>query len=118
MNNKYYFTVKSNSNIAERDRSISTNEYEVEISEDKFNFLSTKLDTNFLKKTRYYIPLDKYVAELDIYSGDLNGLYTVEVEFPTLEDAKSFTPPTWFGADVSSNISYKNSYLSTNGIPK
>ncbi len=118
MDNKYYLTVKSNSNISEEDKSISTNEYEVEISADKFKFLSAKVDTNFLKKTRYYIPLNNYMAELDIYYEDLNGLFTVEVEFPTIEQAKSFIPPAWFGQDVSSDIRYKNFHLSTNGIPK
>ena len=34
--------------------------------------------------------------ELDIFSGCYKGLILAEVEFPTIEDADSFTPPDWF----------------------
>ena len=34
------------------------------------------------------------------------------VEFPTIEDADSFTPPDWFGEDVTFSGLYQNSRLS------
>ena len=61
---------------------------------------------------RYLIPYDKYTIELDIFKGAFEGLIYAEVEFDTLEEATSFTPPSWFGTDVTESPEYTNSYLS------
>ena len=42
----------------------------------------------------------------------------VEVEFESLEEAESFTPPEWFGKDVSEDNRYKNSSLYIKGLPE
>ena len=55
----------------------------------------------------------KSYTELDVFHGKLEGLRFVEVEFPDKEASESFTPPEWFGEDVSADPSYRNSYLST-----
>ena len=53
----------------------------------------------------------KLTIELDIYKGELSGLITAEIEFPTEEEALLFTPPKWFSEDVTYAPEYKNSYL-------
>ena len=53
------------------------------------------------------------VAELDVFHKDLDGLIVVEVEFAAIDDANSFNPPEWFGADVTMDGKYHNSYLSS-----
>jgi CYTH domain-containing protein len=50
-------------------------------------------------------------AEVDVYSGRLAGLVVVEVEFPTEPDARRFTPPSWFGREVTEDRRYRNSAL-------
>ena len=36
----------------------------------------------------------------------------VEVEFESIEQANTFTPPDWFGKEVTNDHRYHNSYLS------
>ena len=57
------------------------------------------------------------MAELDVYHGELTGLVTVEVEFSSLEEAESFSPPAWFGEDITEDKRYKNKNLARNGRP-
>ena len=63
-------------------------------------------------KTRYVHPLpDGLAAEIDVYHGPLDGLVTVEVEFPDEKRRAAFAPPAWFGKDVSQERWAKNSDL-------
>ena len=103
---KYYLTKKGEGFIA---RTEDETELDPKEGEEYFK----KVISNLIEKTRYVIPLDSYVAELDIYSGIFSGLVIVEVEFETLEKAKEFVPPLWFGEDVSENIEYRNKILAT-----
>ena len=52
------------------------------------------------------------MIELDIFHGKFEGLILAEVEFPSLEEAKNFTPPEYFGEDVTFSTEYHNSTLS------
>ncbi len=106
---KYFYTVKISGNNA-----IQRNEIEFEITEEQFNSLLPKIlaNTHFIEKDRYLIPIENdLIAELDIYSNQLKGLSTVEVEFPSLEVATNFQAPEWFGIDITSDKSYKNKNL-------
>ena len=49
---------------------------------------------------------------MDVFHGSLAPLVLAEVEFPTVEEANAFVPPDWFGADVTMDGRYHNSYLS------
>ncbi|MBQ7241441.1 MAG: hypothetical protein IJS35_01490 [Firmicutes bacterium] len=70
-------------------------------------------------KRRYFYPLeDGHTAEIDIYEGELDGFRIVEVEFESLEEAEAFTPPDFFGKDVSRIDDYKNVKLALYGLPK
>lgn len=104
--NKYYLTYKGVGMLA-RD------EYNLTLNESGYNHLITKADGNIITKTRYLIPLENgLTAELDIFEGVFSGMMLVEVEFLSVEQAKSFSPPTWFGTDVTYDKKYHNSYLS------
>ena len=61
---------------------------------------------------------DGLKAEVDFYRGDLDGLCTVEVEFPSAAAAAAFAPPDWFGTDVTSDKRFKNQNLALQGRPK
>ena len=70
------------------------------------------LQGNIVEKTRYEIPLaGGIVAELDVYHGKLDGLITVETEFESEKQANAFSPPSWFGKDVTTDKRYKNKNL-------
>ena len=61
----------------------------------------------------YYEKLDDtHTIELDVFDAPFAPLYMAEVEFATLEEAENFTPPEWFGEDVTFDGSYHNSAMS------
>ena len=88
-------------------------EYNLPLTKESYDHLLKKADGNILTKTRYRIPLSKdLTAELDVFQGVFQGLYLVEVEFPDEEAADRFTPPSWFGREVTFSGEYQNSRLS------
>jgi CYTH domain-containing protein len=56
-------------------------------------------------------------AEVDVYHGKLAGLVVVEVEFPSETDAQAFTPPAWFGAEVTEDPRFRNVSLAVADEP-
>lgn len=88
-------------------------EYNLPLNAESFAHLKEKIDGRLIQKKRYLIPLaPKYTIELDIFEADLAPLMVAEVEFETEEEANSFTPPEWFGEDVTFSTRYHNSTLS------
>ena len=73
----YKFTKKEDKN---KEVNVCT-EYELPITKKAFNHLLTKIDGILIEKKRYYIPLNTLTAELDIFTGALEGLKLVEAEF-------------------------------------
>lgn len=95
-------------------------EYNLPIDQKSFEHLIRKCDGHIIRKTRYFIPLcpsSGLIAELDIFEGELEGLLLVEVEFASKKEADLFTPPFWFGEEVSEKPQYYNSHLSRFGYP-
>ena len=101
---KYILTYKGSGLMARE-------EIEANISEEGYKHLAEKIDGNLITKKRYFIPLDPYTIELDIFEGHMAGLIMAEVEFPDEEEANSFTPPAWFGEDVTNDRRYHNSNM-------
>jgi CYTH domain-containing protein len=105
-NTDYYLTYKGSGMMVRE-------EYNLPLNEHSYYHLRKKADGNIISKTRYLIPLDEELtAELDIFHGVFTGLAIVEVEFESTEEANNFTPPDWFGEDVTRDKRYHNSYLS------
>lgn len=90
-------------------------EYNLPLSLSAYEHLRTKTDGILICKKRYCIPYGPYTIELDLFEGDLAPLILAEVEFPTEEEALSFTSPDWFTEDVTHSGLYHNSYLSLHG---
>lgn len=108
-NDDYVLTYKSKGLVARE-------EYNLPLTESSYAHLKEKVDGKLIVKDRYVIPLENNLCiELDIFTGDLAGLTLAEVEFPDIETADSFTPPEWFGEDVSYSSAYHNSNLSKIG---
>jgi CYTH domain-containing protein/CHAD domain-containing protein len=68
-------------------------------------------------KIRYRIPFGEHVIELDVFAEALAGLIVAEVEFDTAEAMAAFTPPHWFGRDITDDMRYTNSSLAVEGLP-
>lgn len=104
---EYYLTYKSKGLMVRE-------EYNLPLTKEAYSHLLPKIDGKLIKKTRYLIPIEdsKLTIELDIFEGDLAPLVFAEVEFPTEEEANAFTPPEWFGEDVTYSPAYHNSVLS------
>ena len=105
-NNKHELTYKSKGLMARE-------EYNLPLDEASYQHLLTKIDGRLIRKKRYMIPLnDSLTIELDVFEDDLAPLLLAEVEFPDEASALSFTPPEWFGTDVTFSSEYHNSTLS------
>ena len=105
-NDRYELTYKSEGLMARQ-------EYNLPLTREAYEHLLTKIDGRLIQKKRYLVPLEDHLtAELDVFEGELAPLLLVEVEFPSEEEAISFTPPSWFGEDVTFSGKYHNSRLS------
>ena len=105
-NDRYELTYKSEGLMARQ-------EYNLPLTRESYAHLLTKIDGRLIRKKRYMIPLENNLtAELDVFKDELAPLILVEVEFNSEEEARSFTPPSWFGEDVTFSGKYHNSSLS------
>ena len=102
----YYLTYKSKGLMMRE-------EHNLPLTEEAYCHLREKADGRIITKERYCIPYEDHLTiELDVFAGDLAPLLLAEVEFSSEEEANSFTPPDWFGEDVTFSSKYHNSTLS------
>lgn len=107
----HILTIKTGSgrNRVEIERFLAAEEFEALWSE------ATELR---IEKRRHRIALDGgLVAELDLFGGVLAGHRIVEVEFVDDASADAFTPPGWFGREVTDDNRYTNASLAKRGWP-
>jgi CYTH domain-containing protein len=105
-------------------------EFELPLSEASFLHLKTKVEGNWIKKQRFFLPVHpdgsleppcgeaELTIELDIFDEPFAPLVYAEVEFPSEEAAAAFIPPAWFGPDVTLLPQYQNSALSLKKFKK
>ncbi len=93
-------------------------EHEVPITAELFAELWALTEGRRVEKTRHRVPVGRWVAEVDVFAGDLAGLRVVAIEFANVDDALAFEPPAWFGADVTEDPRYKNQALALSGLPE
>ncbi|MFC2164364.1 CYTH domain-containing protein [Acidobacteriota bacterium] len=110
LENAYFQTVKSGQGLKRQ-------EIEIELSESQFSLLWPLTKGKRVEKTRYDIPYNNRIIELDIYKGSLKGLVTAEVEFKSQADAEIFAPPAWMDQEVTQDDRYKNRNLAVHGLP-
>ena len=102
----YFLTYKSKGLMARE-------EYNLPLTQEAYEHLKSKADGLVISKTRYLIPeKNGLTIELDVFHKDYEGLLLAEVEFPSEEAANFYTPPAWFGRDVTFSSDYHNSTLS------
>ena len=103
-NDNYELTYKSKGLLVRE-------EYNLPLTEEAYKHLREKVDGKLITKKRYMIPYKEYMIELDVFEGALAPLKFAEVEFDSIAEAERFTPPDWFGEDVTFEAKYKNSNL-------
>ena len=101
---KGYITVKGISTGASR------SEYEYEIPTSDANEMLDKLcERPLIEKTRYRIPQDGLVWEIDEFEGDNRGLVTAEIELK--DEKQSVQLPDWIEKEVTDDPRYFNANL-------
>ena len=91
---KYYLIKKETNTTHER------MEHIIDIKAGEFNTL-VKCAVQLHRKNRYIYFYGKYKCEIDYYLDRLDGYVRVEVEFNNNEDMLNFTPPEWFGSEIT-----------------
>lgn len=110
---EYTFAVKTNITSD----GMTREEIETNITEEEYYKLLQKKEGNTIYKTRYQFLEKNYLLAIDIFSGELEGLAYLEIEFENQEEANTFVTPDWVIKDVTSDLNYKNGYLARYGIP-
>jgi adenylate cyclase len=91
-----------------RDAAEGRIEREVDLTPEQFAVLWPATEGMRLSKRRYDVAYAEFVIEIDIYTGRHEGLVVAEVEFSSVESARRFHPPSWFGEDVTGSPRYSN----------
>lgn len=107
----YYMTYKGcgGSNTA-----LSHEEYNLTLTKEAYETLRDKSDGKIITKKRVLIPYDGHTIELDLFEEPFWPLVIAEVEFESESSANAFTPPDWFGEEVTGRREYTNAYLALN----
>jgi CYTH domain-containing protein len=72
----------------------------IELTREEYDALHMATGKTVGKK-RYKLELGGRTAEFDIFTGDLEGLVTIDFEFDSETETKDFVPPECCGPDVS-----------------
>ncbi len=84
-------------------------EYDITVS-DAEELLASAIGV-VIEKTRYRVPHDGFVWEVDVFSGQHRGLVIAEVEMKAETDNPSL--PAWLGREVTGDFRYSNQALAT-----
>lgn len=87
-------------------------EWETEIALMEAKPLLALCESGVIQKTRYEIKSGKHVFEVDVFSGDNEGLIVAEIEL-SAED-ETFEKPLWLGKEITNDNRYYNAYISQN----
>lgn len=101
--NKGYLTVKG----VTRDDTREEYEYEIPVADARR--LLSLCEGRILDKTRYIVPFEGMVWEVDEFHGDLAPLVTAEIELE--KSTRDYPLPPFVGEDVTGNHKYFNSNL-------
>lgn len=103
-NDAFFLTVK-------RGALPSREEREVGLSQVQFDALWPMTEGWRIEKIRHSFPFEDVLIEVDVFRERHAGLIIAEVEFPSLDAATAFAPPSWFGREITDDSSYANSRL-------
>jgi CYTH domain-containing protein len=88
-------------------------EYEYDIPVDEAREMLRELcHKPLIEKTRYKIPFDGFIWEVDEFQGENEGLIFAEIELEY--EGQKFTLPPWIGREVTGDSRYYNASLVKN----
>lgn len=98
---------RANINIKSAALDITRQEYEYEIPvEDANEILDSLSEGPIIEKIRYHLHHGNHHWEIDVFSGDNEGLVVAEVELQSIDE--NFALPEWLGDEVSDDPRYYN----------
>ena len=98
---------QANINIKSATLDVTRSEYEYPIPVNEANeILDLLCEGPLIEKTRYYVPRGDHCWEIDVFSGDNDGLIVAEVELAEVDE--EFERPDWLGEEVSDDARYYN----------
>jgi len=103
-----FLTIKGKGN----ETGMSRLEWETEISLMEAKPLLALCEKGIIEKVRYEVAFGRHVFEVDVFSGDNEGLIVAEVELSS--EAEEFEKPEWIGIEVTNDMRYYNAALSQN----
>lgn len=93
-------------------------EFETDISAESYNNLIRKAEGTVITKRRYLNKRDDgLLEEIDVFSGELEGLCYLEIEFESEKQCVDFETPDWVYDDVTEKDGFSNAELAKNGMP-
>jgi len=89
---------------------LSRFEWETLLSEEDAQELLLLCEPGLIEKTRYEIPYQGLLIEVDVFHEENEGLILAEIELPAMDTP--LNTPAWIGTEVTGDPRYYNSYLS------
>ena len=90
-------------------------EWEKQLSLNDANNLLPLCLPGSIQKTRYHVPFNEYLFEVDVFEAALSGLVLAEIELKSSD--QKIELPNWIGLEVTGDRRYYNSYLPQHGLP-
>ena len=109
---KAYLTIKGPS----RNGGMSRFEFEREILVEEADEMFKLCVGGVIDKTRWIVPYEGHIIEVDEFHGINDGLLFAEVELKTEDE--HFEKPPFLGPEVTGNRHYYNSHLLVNPYPQ
>ncbi len=104
---------KANINIKSATLGVSRTEFEYTIPLVDAQLMIDELCVKpVIEKTRYIVKHIQHIWEIDVFSGDNEGLIVAEIELSSPDEA--FEKPSWLGKEVSNDARYYNVCLVKN----
>ena len=107
---KAFLTIKGKSNETGDTRF----EWEKEIKENEAIQLFDLCLGQTIRKTRYIVPYQSHIFEIDVFSGNHQGLVIAEIELSSSSEKVDL--PKWIGQEVTGDNRYYNSVLAKEGL--
>ena len=104
--NKGFLTIKGKGNASGTTRL----EWETEIPLLDAEKLLTICESGIIDKIRHEVKIGNHMYEVDVFSGENEGLIVAEIELQSEDEA--FEKPNWLGKEVTNDERYYNAYLS------
>ena len=94
-------------------RGISREEFEYEIPREHAAAIFALCTGRIQEKTRYYVPGQSGIWEIDVYHDVLDGIVIAEIELPS--ESAAVHLPDWVGEEITGDPRYSNSNLLAEG---